>query len=150
MGVRAIGGLFFRARDPDGLAAWYRTHLNVGAGCVADPVTAPEPWTWAAEGGPVMFAPFPANTSHFAADRAWMLNLRVDGLDELVEQLRRGGGGIDVETRDEWDTAETGRFARLYDPDGNPIELWQPPEAAASGVAGFQGVEHLVDEQVDL
>jgi len=125
MGVKGIGGLFFRARDPDGLAAWYRAHLNVGAGCVADPAMSAEPWIWKTEGGGVVFAPLPENTAHLAADRGWMLNLRVDGLDTLVAALR--GAGTEVQTRDEWDTAETGRFARLHDPEGNPIELWQPP-----------------------
>ena len=125
MAVRGIGGIFFRATDPDALAAWYRAHLNIGAGCVADPAATPDEWTWQTEGGPVVFAPFPADTDHFAADRQWMLNLRVDGIDALIAALE--AAGIAVETRAEWDQAEVGRFARLHDPEGNPIELWEPP-----------------------
>jgi len=124
MGVRGIGGIFFRATDPDALTAWYRTHLNVGAGCVGDPVAASDEWMWQAEGGPVVFAPFRADTDYFPAERQWMLNLRVDGLDTLIAAL--GEAGIVVETRVEWNSAEAGRFARLHDPEGNPIELWEP------------------------
>lgn len=125
MGVTGIGGLFFRSRDPEALAAWYRTHLNVGGGCVADPATLPDPWTWETAGGPVVFAPLPADTDQFAADRAWMLNLRVTDLERLVRALR--DAAIPVEERDEWNGPETGRFARLKDPEGNPLELWEPP-----------------------
>jgi predicted enzyme related to lactoylglutathione lyase len=54
-----------------------------------------------------------------------MINFRVDDLDALMAQLK--AAGISVETRAEWDTPETGRFARIHDPEGNAIELWQPP-----------------------
>ena len=124
MGVRGIGGLFFRTGDPDAIAAWYKEHLNVGAGCVADPGAAADQWSWQAEGGPVVFAPFKADSDYFAADKRWMLNLRVDGLDALLDKLR--DAGIAIETRAEWDEMGIGRFARLHDPDGNPIELWEP------------------------
>ena len=126
MAVKGIGGIFFRANDPDALTEWYRTYLNVGDGCVADAGATPDEWTWQTEGGPVVFAPFPADTNHFAADRQWMLNLRVDGIDALIASLR--DAGIAVETRAEWDQPGVGRFARLQDPEGNPIELWQAPE----------------------
>jgi predicted enzyme related to lactoylglutathione lyase len=126
MAVKGIGGIFFRANDPDALTAWYRTHLNVGGGCVADPSATPDEWSWQTEGGPVVFAPFPADTDYFAADHQWMLNLRVDGIDALIAKLR--DAGIAVETKSEWDQPGVGRFARLADPEGNPIELWQAPE----------------------
>lgn len=126
MAVKGVGGIFFRAKDPDALTAWYRTHLNVGGGCVANPATAPDEWTWQTEGGPVVFAPFPVDTDHFATDHQWMLNLRVDEIDALIATLR--DAGIAVETRAEWDQPGVGRFARLEDPEGNPIELWQAPE----------------------
>jgi len=109
-----IGGVFFRARDIAALAAWYETHLGV-------------PGFWMQEADPTVFAPFKADTDYFPADRQWMINLRVDDLDGLLEKLL--AAGIPSETRpDEWDTPETGRFARIHDPEGNPIELWQPPE----------------------
>ena len=127
MPVLGIGGVFFRSRDPDALSAWYRTHLRIGAGCSADPDVAPEAWTWQIQAGPVVFAPFPADTDHFAPDRQWMLNLRVSDIDALITALNEAG--IAVETRAEWDAPETGRFARIHDPEGNPVELWQEPAA---------------------
>ena len=125
MPVLGIGGLFFRARDPDALNAWYRDHLNVGAGCSPDPVEAGGEWTWNAQGGPTVFAPFKADTDYWASDKQWMLNLRVGDLDALIAGLE--GAGIEVVTKPEWDDPATGRFARIHDPEGNAIELWQPP-----------------------
>jgi predicted enzyme related to lactoylglutathione lyase len=121
MAVTGIGGFFFRSEDPKALAAWYLKHLGVGA---------PEgAFLWDQQAGPTVFAPFKADTDYFAADKRWMLNLRVDGLDDLLVSLR--AAGIEVTTKDEWDAApEIGRFARIHDPEGNPIELWQPPVAA--------------------
>ena len=127
MGVTGIGGVFFRARDPEALAAWYKTHLGIGAGCDATNSGAIDEWSWLTRGGPTVFAPFAATTDYFPVDKAFMLNLRVEGLDDLLAGLR--AAGVAVETRVEWDSPETGRFARIHDPDGNPVELWEPPEA---------------------
>ena len=124
MPVLGIGGLFFRAKDPDGLAAWYREHLGVGAGCSADSGPVDE-WSWRTLGGPTVFAPFRETTDYFAADKQWMLNLRVSEIDTLLDRLR--AAGIHVAINPEWDAPETGRFARIHDPEGNAIELWQPP-----------------------
>jgi predicted enzyme related to lactoylglutathione lyase len=78
---------------------------------------------WEQQAGTTVFSPFQADTSYFPADRQWMLNLRVDALDELVESLR--GAGVEVP---EVESQEgVGRFARIHDPEGNPIELWEPP-----------------------
>ena len=128
MGITGIGGLFFRARDPQALAAWYVTHLGVGAGCdgTGAGTAAPDPWTWQTGAGPTVFAPFASDSDYFAADKAFMLNFRVTGLDDLIAGLR--AAGIAVETRAEWDAPETGRFARLHDPEGTPIELWEAAE----------------------
>lgn len=113
--VTGIGGLFFRARDPQALAAWYAEVLGV-------PSFAP----WAQAPGAAVFAPFDADTDYWPAERAFMLNLRVTGLDDLVARLE--ARGLVVERRAEWDTPETGRFARITDPEGTPVELWEPPE----------------------
>ena len=114
--VNGIGGLFFRARDPDALVAWYRDKLGITH--FTDVV-------WQQAAGPTVFAPFAADTEYFGrAEQQWMINFRVDDLDTLIKELR--AGGIAVETREEWDS-DIGRFARIHDPEGNPIELWQPP-----------------------
>jgi len=56
-----------------------------------------------------------------------MLNLRVSGLDEMIARLE--SAGVEVTTRAEWDDPAVGSFARIHDPEGNPVELWQPPES---------------------
>ena len=125
MAVLGIGGLFFRAKDPEALGAWYKQNLNVGGGCVAPGAGEADEWSWMAQGGPVVFAPFPAGTDYFPADRAFMLNLRVSDIAALISELE--AAGISVETRDEWNDPNVGRFARIHDPEGNPVELWEPP-----------------------
>jgi predicted enzyme related to lactoylglutathione lyase len=127
MPVLGIGGLFFRATDPDALNAWYRDHLGVGAGCAAEDTGPVDQWTWQVQGGPVVFAPFKADTDYWAADKQTMLNLRVSDLDGLIGKLR--ASGIDVITQPEWNDPHTGSFARVHDPEGNAIELWEAPAA---------------------
>jgi predicted enzyme related to lactoylglutathione lyase len=127
MPVIGMGGLFFRARDPDALNAWYREHLNVGAGCNSADTGPADQWSWNIQGGPMVFAPFKADTDYFADDKQFMINLRVTDLDSLLEQLN--AAGIAIIAKDEWDSPETGKFARIHDPEGNAIELWEPPSA---------------------
>ena len=91
MPVVGIGGLFFRARNPDVLSNWYREHLGVGAGCVATEGATPDEWSWQTEGGPVVFAPFEATSDYFPADKQFMLNLRVRDLDGLLGGAGSGG-----------------------------------------------------------
>ncbi len=117
MTVTGIGGLFFRSRDPEARAAWYRDNLGIEAG---------DQGLWNQEAGMTVFAPFEADSNYFAADQAFMLNLRVTDLDEMAARLT--AAGIGVERREEWET-EYGRFARIHDPEGLPIELWEPPRA---------------------
>ena len=112
--VTGIGGMFFRAADAKGLAQWYAAHLGV----VGEPV-------WLQQAGPTVFMPFHRDTDYFGRDQQqWMLNFRVDDLDAMLAQL--AAAGIPAETRAEWDSPEVGRFARIHDPEGNPVELWQP------------------------
>lgn len=117
MAVVGIGGVFFRATDPEALQEWYREHLGV----VTD-LASP----WVQQSGPTVFMPFSLDTDHFPAAKQWMINFRVVDLDALLGELR--AAGIAVTTNPEWDTPETGRFARIVDPEGNPIELWEPPD----------------------
>lgn len=127
MGVLGMGGFFFRASDPDALTAWYREYLGVGSGCNTEGKGDPDDWFWRVQGGPMVFAPFKADTDYFAADKAFMICLRVSDLEGMLEQLN--AAGIAIITKEEWDTPETGRFARIHDPEGNAIELWEPPAA---------------------
>ncbi|MEQ1725518.1 MAG: VOC family protein [Sphingopyxis sp.] len=123
MAVLGMGGLFFRSRDPDALSAWYKEWLGIGAGCVSDPLATPNEWVWATQGGPMVFAPFKADSDYFAADKSFMINLRVDDLDAVLAPFR--AAGVEVITKPEWDDPSLGRFARVHDPEGNAIELWE-------------------------
>ena len=116
MSVVGIGGVFFRANDPEALMNWYRKHLGVAAD---------DPYNWVPKAGQTLFMPFAKDTDYFPADKQWMINFRVAELDTLLAALR--DAGIEVITNPEWDTPETGRFARVHDPEGNPVELWEPP-----------------------
>ena len=116
MGVTGIGGVFFRAADPKALKQWYHTHFGIMS-------LGYTPWEQMA--GPTLMMPFKQDTDHFPPEKQWMINLRVDNLEELLGKLR--AAGLDIVTNPEWDTPETGKFARVHDPEGNPIELWEPP-----------------------
>ena len=113
MSVTGIGGLFFRANDPKALSAWYKTHFDIGG------------FDWQQAAGPTVFAPFSQSPDYFPAEKQWMLNLRVSALDPILEKLT--AAGIAITTNPDWNTPETGRFARIHDPEGNAIELWEPP-----------------------
>jgi predicted enzyme related to lactoylglutathione lyase len=116
MAVTGIGGLFFRAANPEALTAWYDTHFGIT-------MKGYDPWVQQA--GPTVFMPFAADSTHLPAGKQWMLNLRVDDLDAQLAALR--DAGIAITTDPAWDSPETGRFARVFDPEGNAIELWEPP-----------------------
>lgn len=117
--VTGIGGFFFKAEKPQALAEWYDTHLGI------DPVGA---MPWSTEAGHTVFSPFAKDTEYFGREsQQWMLNLRITDLAAMIAQLE--AAEIAVETREEWD-GEYGKFARIHDPEGNPIELWEPPASA--------------------
>ncbi|MBY3446150.1 VOC family protein [Rhizobium laguerreae] len=112
-----IGGVFFRAANPAGLAEWYQKHLGIDDLRMS---------VWQQEAGMTIFGPFSKDTDYFGrAEQQWMVNFRVDDLDGLIANLT--ASGIAVETRDEWNS-EVGRFARIHDPEGNPVELWEPAQ----------------------
>lgn len=115
--VLGIGGLFFRAENPEQLAKWYETHLGISL-----VPTSYEEQPWQQESGPTVFAPFKKDTKYFGRqEQGWMINFRVADLDAMVAQLRTAGIEIEEPT-----SYPNGDFARLHDPEGNPIELWQP------------------------
>jgi len=116
--VVGIGGLFFRARDPKALAEWYRRHLGIDF--------VPENYDdspWQQQAGPTLYAPFPEDTSYFGNPaKQWMINFRVANLDAMVAQLSAAGVSVEIDP----EPYPNGRFACAHDPEGNPIELWQP------------------------
>ncbi|HEU4651540.1 MAG TPA: VOC family protein [Croceibacterium sp.] len=127
MAVVGMGGYFFRASDPAALKAWYREHLGVGGGCGVDPQSGrSNDYLWYHEGGPMVFEPFAADSDYFATDKQAMINLRVRDLDDLLGALR----AADIAVSHEQAMDGVGRFARVHDPEGNAIELWEPPSAA--------------------
>lgn len=126
--VTGIGGVFFRAREPKVLAEWYRDHLGVDS--------VPDNYhilPWQQHAGPTAYAPFPDDTTYFGeTGKQWMINFRVVNLDAMIAQLRDAGISVEVDSN----PYPNGRFARLYDPEQNAIELWEP--AARDGTAGVQ------------
>jgi len=119
VGVLGFGGFFFRARDPQALAAWYARHLGI------DPApTGPDTPPWMAAGGPTVFAPFADDTTYFDPGKTFMLNFRVADLDALIARLNAAG----IATTPVQTMEGIGRFTHLHDPEGTPIELWEPAQ----------------------
>lgn len=116
--VQGIGGFFFRARNPQALAEWYETNLGVSR-APTDMETPP----WVSKEGITVFAPFSEDTDYFNADKRFMLNFRVSNMEAMLAQLR--AAGIEIETDQTMEGL--GRFVHLHDPEGNPVELWEPP-----------------------
>lgn len=116
--VTGIGGFFFRANDPDALARWYSDNLGI------DPVpTAAGQQSWVQQAGETAFTAMDGAVDQFGApDRAWAINFRVPDLDGMAQQLRAAGTEVTVDP----EAYSMGRFASLFDPEGNPIQLWEP------------------------
>lgn len=116
--VTGIGGLFFRSSNPESLSEWYETHLGVNR-----TPTSYDDAPWQQEQGPTIFAPFKKDTEYFGdPTHSWMINFRVNDLDAMVKQLENAGIEVKVDAQ----SYPNGRFARLSDPEGNPIQLWEP------------------------
>jgi predicted enzyme related to lactoylglutathione lyase len=122
--VTGIGGIFFKANDPAALQAWYREHLGVDV----------QPWGGAAfdwtddEGKPVggttAWSITSMQSAQFAPSTAsFMVNYRVHDLHALIDALRAEGCNV----LDKIDDSEYGKFGWVIDPEGNKVELWQPP-----------------------
>ena len=118
--VTGIGGVFFKARDPEAMTSWYVEHLGLPVDVEGDVVL----WWGGDVRGSTVWAPFPADTDAFEwpADRQWMVNYRVDDLDAMLAGLRDRG----VRTSDDTFEDMNGRFGHCWDPEGNRIQLWQP------------------------
>lgn len=114
--VNGIGGVFFRAKDPQALNAWYSQHLGIG-----NPDDPQLPWIQ--DSGFTVWSGFDEDTDYFGRrEQAWMINFRVDDLDAMLAQLRDAG----VEVLDKVEDYDYGRFGWAVDPEGNRFELWQP------------------------
>jgi predicted enzyme related to lactoylglutathione lyase len=117
--VLGIGGIFFKARDPKALAAWYRQHLGVPV----EPGQTHAAFAAAAAGEPAVWSAFPADTSYFGSGPApFMVNYRVRNLDVMLAQLRAAGAQVE----DRVEEYDYGRFGWAADPEGNRFELWEP------------------------
>ncbi|MEM6826972.1 MAG: VOC family protein [Pseudomonadota bacterium] len=116
--VLGIGGLFVRAADPAALSAWYEGHLGI------NPVpTSYDDTPWVQEEGPTIFSPMPdVEEGMLPKGKSWMLNLRVADIEAFVAQLMADGVSVELDPQ----TYPNGRFAALADPEGNPIQLWEP------------------------
>ncbi len=116
-----VGGVFLKARDPKALSAWYAEHLGIpdqGGGSLG--FDGPE------SAGMTVFAHFPLDSKCFGeGDQQAMVNFRVDDLDVLLDKLAAAGVRIDPNRDDH----EYGRFAWIWDLEGNRVELWQAPLA---------------------
>lgn len=110
--VSGIGGIFFRSKDHKGLAQWYEKHFGI-------------PMAWEQEKGTTAFSPFKADTNYFGSmEQQFMINFRVTDIEKLLSQLKDAGVKIDEQRMNE----SYGKFAWVYDPEGNKIELWEPVE----------------------
>jgi len=113
--VTGIGGIFFQARDPERLRAWYARHLGIDVqawGGATLPPAGDTIWTIA-----------DAATKPYAPGAAgFMVNYRVHDLDALLQALRAEG----CQVLDETDDGAYGKFGWVIDPEGNKVELWEP------------------------
>jgi predicted enzyme related to lactoylglutathione lyase len=119
--VTGIGGIFFSAKDPKALCAWYKTHLGID---VQDWGCATFDWT-DGDGakGTTVWSVSAIGANNLAPGKPFMVNYRVENLEALLEALRAEG----CEVLEKVDDSEYGKFGWVMDPEGNKIELWQPP-----------------------
>lgn len=120
--VTGIGGVFFKCKDPDGVKEWYKEHLGFDT----------DQWgtnfEWRKSGDPekkgfTQWSPFSDKTEYFQpSTKEFMINYRVENIEELVKELRQSG----VTICDEIETFEYGKFVHILDLEGNKIELWEP------------------------
>jgi len=121
--VTGIGGIFFKAKNPEELSRWYREHLGIAV----EGNVALFTWRGGKDGkvqGHTVWSLFPADTKYFGEDGgAFMINYRVKDMDRVLAALRAEGVNVARKVED----SEYGRFGWITDPEGNRIELWEPP-----------------------
>ncbi len=120
--VTGIGGIFFKCKDPNKMKEWYQTHLGLNTseyGAVFE-------WRQGADStkkGFTQWSPFSETTKYFEpSTRDFMINYRVENIEVLVEQLKKGG----VTIADKIESFEYGKFVHIIDVEGNKVELWEP------------------------
>jgi len=122
--IVGLGGVFFKARDPKALAEWYQQKLGMNVafpnGVIFNKQDIPD-------NGYNLWAAFSEDTEYFKpSSKAFMINLMVDDLQGMLSQLRERGVDVDEKT----ESSEFGEFGWFQDPEGNRVELWQPPQNA--------------------
>ena len=119
--VTSLGGVFFKSSDPKKINAWYQTHLGINT----DEYGTSFEWRQAddpSKKGFTVWSPFKETTDYFApSEKGFMINFRVENLEELLKLLQSEG----VEQVGETQVYEYGKFAHIMDPEGNKIELWE-------------------------
>lgn len=125
--VTGLGGVFFKSADPERLYWWYESHLGLKREEGGVMFRWRENDDNGASPGMTVWALFKNDTKYFAPSAApFMLNYRVDDLDALLARLRAAGVEVDERRED----SEYGRFAWVMDPEGNRVELWEPPKGS--------------------
>ena len=114
MKVTGIGGVIFKAKDPETLAKWYKKNLGIDRN------------KWEQQAGPTAFAPMAEDSEYFGGkSQRFMLNFRVDDMDGMLKQLKANKVKV---LKDAEEYEGMGSFASIEDPEGNRIELWEPSE----------------------
>lgn len=126
--VIGVGGIFFKSANPEKLKKWYGEHLGLpideyGAMFVSKKEEAPDEPVY------LQWSVFPAGTDYMnPSEKDFMINYRVEHIEALVESLKAAG----VTVVDSIEKYEYGKFVHIMDPDGNKIELWEPPAGKLS------------------
>lgn len=121
--VIGVGGVFIKSKDPKSLCAWYKRHLGIDIQDWGGAV-----FPWGNQSGKTVWSIFPDSSEYFAPSVAsFMVNYIVEDLDAVLAVLRSEGCEVDDRT----DESEFGKFGWVMDPEGNRIELWQPPHAGS-------------------
>lgn len=120
--VTGIGGIFFKCKDPKSMNDWYKAHLGFDSGDYG------ASFEWRDHDDPsikgiTQWSPFSEDTKYFEpSSRDFMINYRVENLEELVIELKNEG----VTILDEIVTYDYGKFVHILDLEGNKVELWEP------------------------
>lgn len=124
--VLGVGGIFFKSPDPQKLCQWYSQWLGLKVESESGFSFVPFSPQSMPKNGYTVWSAFASDTTYFSpSDNQFMFNLVVDNLEEALKQVREGGGQVkgDIEKGD------LGQFGWFMDPDGNKVELWQPPDS---------------------